>query len=282
MAELPPKVSTFNLFLSVSEYISLSAPPEAKGAGVGSSKNAQARGWGLATGGLGLRSPGVGCRWVTFGHRVPGAFYPFDQSAGLINLLQCDRCTQKGVKCAPTALGPCKLCKQQKVGCTLMPRHLETRKPNRGSLTAEDVYQYRLEQHRAKKGKKVARQISEPQASGSAGSPSAVLQPLLALTLDSVSSNAASAAPSPLSQLPSVDFAVEIPVKGPPRSLPPPVQPRPVQPVIGRITIPRERRQRSPTALSISSEEGRLIIARVAALDARLDQLERRMDNAGI
>lgn len=164
-----------------------------------------------------------------------------------------------------------------------MPRHSESGKPNRGPLTAEEVYQYRLEQVQAKKGKAARREVPQPQASGSgrsAGSPSAAIQPLLALTLESGSSNAA----SPSTQLPPLSWAVELPARKPPRR---PVSP-PVQPSAGRITIPaqgkmqRPRRQASPTALSQSSEDGLHIMARMTALEARLERLERRFNDAGL
>jgi hypothetical protein len=158
-----------------------------------------------------------------------------------------------------------------------MPRNSETGKANRRPLTAEDVYNYRLQQHKARKGKKPVsedEEVPQPEASGSAQSPSTTLQPLVSLTLDS-SNDDSPAAPPPSG---TVSFAVEIPVRR--------QAPRPVPRSAGRITIPRPRRQPSPTALSQSSDDGRNVAARVAALEARFEEfrkeIDRRLTAAGI
>ena len=161
------------------------------------------------------------------------------------------------------------------MGCSLMPRNA-TGKTNRQSLGAQFVFEYRLRQlNKSKpevdqKGKKPARKPedeSQPEASGSGLSPSTSLMHLQNLTLESGSSKGDSpvlehgSEKSSHASLPAL-FSVEV--------LLPSAYPTP------RVLVPpfRQRRQPSPPALSRSSDDSQNLIARVSALEARMDSLE--------
>ena len=147
-----------------------------------------------------------------------------------------------------------------------MPKNSTTGKANRQLLTAKDVFEYRLEQHRDKmksnsksrlvgrRGKEVVRTQQDdlhPEASGSGPSPLTPNQ----MTLESGPSEApltATAMGSSLQALSSTQVAAPLPSSS--RSL---VQDPPIQ----------IDRQRSPTAVPQSSDDGQSLTARITALE---------------
>ncbi|KAF8259490.1 hypothetical protein EI94DRAFT_1813276 [Lactarius quietus] len=141
-------------------------------------------------------------------------------------------------------------------------------------LTEKYVFEYRLQQQQqaqtlsglvGQKGKRtvcVTEEDLQPAATGSGTSPSTALT-LDQMTLESESSKANSSAPSPASRMgSSALFSIEVPL--PPRHNP-------------RILIPPIMcyRQPSPSAPSVSSDDGRNLRARVAELEATVEDLKR-------
>jgi hypothetical protein len=152
-----------------------------------------------------------------------------------------------------------------------MPRR-QSGVPNWQLLSAKTVFEFRLERHKEmskvkavdKKGKKRARKHQEepqPEASGSGPSPSTSLMPLREMTLESGSAKGSSPVLEHAGSLPTL-FSVEIPIAAA------------VRPT--RIIVPlfQKHQQLSPSGLSQSTDDGRNLTARVAALEARMDKFE--------
>ncbi|KAF8268053.1 hypothetical protein EI94DRAFT_1800973 [Lactarius quietus] len=166
---------------------------------------------------------------------------------------ECDRCLAKGIQCKPLPTSSCQQCHDLKLGCSLMPQNNLTGKPNRQPLMAKYVFEYRLQQQQqvqtllgsvGRKGKRTVcatEEDSQPAATGSGVSPSTALA-LDQMTLESESSKANSSAPSPASRMgSSALFSVEP----------------------------------SPSAPSVSSDDGQNLRARVAELEATEEDLKR-------
>jgi hypothetical protein len=209
----------------------------------------------------------------------------------------------KCFECDPGPTGACKRCRDSKLRCSLTPRHVETGKANRKLLSAETVFEYRLEQLKVKpkpmaaatRGKKQRRRHQEePQPEASGSGPLASASNVPGMTLGSASSKDDSPAFEPASgknaqvSLPAALSPVKDSlscVKPRPRIVAPPFQePSPQssddgQSLTARVTA-LERR------LDQSSDDGQSLTARITALEESLDQFEkwitRKLNGTGL
>jgi hypothetical protein len=219
---------------------------------------------------------------------------------------QCDRCVEKNEPCEVTPRGACMRCKRMKQSCSLMPKNPRTGKTDRRARSEAQYLEYRIKQaedwgSEVKRGKRPARDSSDPgesEGSGPAPSPLAVTAGLGVLSLDSGGSSAADTpadTPPTLPQLPS-------PLR--PSPAPPEAQnicepsssagasaPKPLvaasdwdsaaitaeAPSASALLNPAHRQAHHFRDSASPVSDGRSNAARIAALETMQDEMERRM-----
>ena len=106
--------------------------------------------------------------------------------------------------CDITPTGPCVLCKEKKIKCSLMPKNPETGKADRCQILREETLKYRLKQAeelRAKIVRGKQREGNLPNAGELSGLVSSPLEPLTALDLLTLDSGGSSTAIIPTDSL---------------------------------------------------------------------------------
>lgn len=78
------------------------------------------------------------------------SLHPFNQLTAHKAVRQCDKCQERREVCKPEETGPCSLCRERKVKCSLMPTNKSTGRPFRNKLDPLRVYEFRKEARDAK------------------------------------------------------------------------------------------------------------------------------------